>query len=97
MVQQPGLAVARIDVSLDPDDGGDVGMPVGVAEFVGGVEDGDAAAFVAVASGVVAMVGPDRGCGGGDVLDPLVQRRLIVLDLNDQGNIGFLGDLEVFF
>ena len=85
------------DIALDTDDGGDVGMPVAVGEFVGGIEDGDGAAFVAVAAVVVAMGGAERGRGGGDFLDLLVQGRLVVLDLDDQGDVGFGGDLECFF
>jgi hypothetical protein len=86
----PGLAV-------DAEDGGDVIVPVGSGKPVGGMEDGDGAAFVAVAAGVVAMGGAERGCGGGNVLDLLVQGRLVVLDLDDQGDAGFGGDLEMFF
>ena len=36
-----------------------------------------------------------RGCG--DVLDVLVQAGLVVLDLDDQGNVAVGGDLKVFF
>jgi len=42
-------------VALNPDDGGDVWMPVGVGKLVCGIEDDDGAAFVAVAALVVAM------------------------------------------
>ena len=72
-------------------------MPVGIGEFAGGVEDGDDTAFVAVASAVVTVCGPERRPGGGDLLDPLVQGRLIVLELDDQGDAGLGGDLEGFF
>ena len=88
MAQQPGLGVAGVDVALYPDDGGDVQMPVGVGQFVCGLEDGDGAAFVAVAALVVAVGGPERRRGGGDFLDPLVQGRLVVLDADDQGDAG---------
>ncbi len=64
MAQQPGLGVAGVDVAFDPDDGGDVRMPVGLGQLVGWVEDGDGAAFVAVAALVVAVDGPERCCGG---------------------------------
>jgi len=53
--QQPGLGVAGVDVALNPDDGGDMRVPVGVGQLVCGIEDGDGAAFVAVAALVVAM------------------------------------------
>jgi hypothetical protein len=42
-------------VALNPDDGGDMRVPVGVGQLVCGIEDGDGAAFVAVAALVVAM------------------------------------------
>ena len=70
-----------------------MGMPVGVGQFAGGIEDGD----VAVATLVVAVGRAGRRRGDGDPLDLLVQRRLVVLDLNDQGDAGFCRDLEMFF
>ena len=97
MAQQPGLAVAGKHLALDADDGGDVSVPVGSGKPVGGIEHRDGAAFVAVATGIVAMGTPERGCGGGDCLDVSVQGRLVVLDLDDQGDVGFCGDLEMFF
>ena len=97
MARQPGLAVAGKHLALDADDGGDVRMPVGSGKLVGGIEDGDAAALVAVAAGIVAMGTAARGCGGGDVLDPPVRGRLVVLDLDDQGEVGLCGDLGMFF
>jgi len=97
LVQQPGLGDTGEDIALDTDDGGDVGMPVCVSQFAGGIEDGDGAAFVAVACLVVAVRGLDRGGSLGDVLDLLAQSGLVVLDLDDQGDVGFSGDLEVFF
>jgi hypothetical protein len=39
-------------------------MPVGVGQTVGGIEDGDGAAFIAVAALVVAVDRPERRCGG---------------------------------
>lgn len=53
--QQAGPGIAREDIALDPDDGGDVGVPVGVGQFVGGIEDADGAGFVAVATLVAAL------------------------------------------
>jgi hypothetical protein len=53
--QQPGPGIAREDIALDPDDGGDVEVPVGVGQFVGGIEDADGAGFVTVATFVAAM------------------------------------------
>ncbi len=72
-------------------------VPVGAGKPVGGMEDRNGAGFVTVAAGIVTMGSPARGCGGADCLDLSVQGRLIVLDLDDQGNAGFCGDLEMFF
>ena len=83
MVQQPGCGVAGEDIALDTDNGGNVGMPVGACQLVGGIEDGDGAAFVAVAAAVVAVGRPERRRGRGDLLALLVQGRLVVLDLDD--------------
>lgn len=71
-------------------------VPVGSGKFVGGIEDRDGAGFVAVAAGIVALGAPARGYGGADCLDLSVQGRLVVLDLNDQGNVGFRDDFEMF-
>ncbi len=97
MAQQPGFGIAGVDIALDPDDGGDVRMPVGVGQRVGRIEDGDGVAFVAVAALVVAVGGPERRRGGRDLLDPLAQGWLVVLDADDQGDVGGCGDLAMFF
>ncbi len=97
MGQQAGLAVAGVDITLDADDGSDVGMPVGADEFVGGIEDGDDTRLVAIAALVVAAGRTDRSGGRADLLGLLVQRRLVVLDLDDQGDVSVAGDLEQFF
>lgn len=97
MVQQPSCGVAGEDSALDTDDGGNVGMPVGVYQLVGGIEDGDGAAFVAVAAAVMAVGRPERWRGRRDLLALPVQGRLVVLDLDDQGDVALCGDLEVFF
>jgi len=97
VAQQSGLGVAGIDAALDLDDGGHVRVPVGVGQLVGGIEDGDGAAFVAVAALVVAEGRPERCRGGRDFLDFLVQGRLVVFDPDDQGDVGGCGNLEMFF
>jgi len=88
VAQQPGLRVAGVDVAFDPDDGGNMRVPVGVGQLAIGVEDGDGAAFVAVAAPVVAVGRPERCRGGRDLLDLLVQGGLVVLDADDQGDVG---------
>ena len=97
LAQQPGFGVAGMDVTLDPDDGGDVRMPAGAGQLGGRIEDGDGAAFVAVAALVVAAGGPERRRGGRDFLDPLMQDRLVVFDTDNQGDVSLRGDLEMFF
>ena len=72
-------------------------MPVGLGQFVGGIENGDSAALVAVAALIVAVGGPERHSGDGDVLDLLEKGRLVVFDLDDQGDVGFGGNFEMFF
>jgi hypothetical protein len=72
-------------------------MPFGVGQHVGGLEHGDGAAFVAVAPLVVAVGGAERRRGGRDLLDPLMQGRLVALDLDDQADAVGCRDLEVFF
>ena len=90
-------SAACVDAALDLDDGGDVRMPVGVGQLVSRVEDSDGAAFVAVAALVVAVDRPERCCGRRDLLDFLMQGRLVVLDPDDQGDVGCCSDLKVFF
>ncbi len=97
MAQQPGLGVAGVDAALDPDDGGDMRLPVGAGQRVGRIEDGDGAALVAVAALVVAMGSLERCRGGRDFLDCLVQGRLVVLDPDDQDDVGGCRDGEKFF
>jgi hypothetical protein len=96
-LEQAGFGIAGGDGALDLDDGGDVGMPVGTGERAGRMEDGDGAGFVAIAA---AVAGPDDvvwGAGCGDMVDRLFQRRLIVLDLDDEADVAGLGDGERFF
>jgi hypothetical protein len=97
MAQQAGFAIADEHVALDADDGGDVRAPVGCVKLVAGIEDGDGTAFVTVAASIVAMGTPARGGGGGDFLNLSVQGGLVVLDLDDQGDVGFYGDCKMFF
>ena len=97
MAQQPGLGVAGVNVALDPDDGGDVRLPVGGGQRAGGLENGDGAAFVAVAARVVAAGSLKRRRDGRNLLDPLVQGWLVVFDADDQGDAGLCSSLERFF
>ena len=96
-VQQSGPRAAGVDNTLDTDDGGNERFPVAIIEFASRIEDGDGAAFVAATRLVVTMVRAERFRGGGNLCYRLVQGRLVALDLDDQGDVGFLGDLEMFF
>ena len=98
VVEQAGGGAAGEDAAFDLDDGGDVRLPVWIGQFAGGMKDGDGAAFIAIAPFAVLAVGAivRRGCGG-DALGGLAQGRLVVLELDDQAEAGFGGDLEVFF
>jgi len=93
-------AAARIageDIALDPDDGPDVSIPVGAGKFVGGIKDSDDATFDAIAPfALVAGSIERRGCRA-DILGLGEQSGLIVLELDDQGEVGVAGDLEQFF
>ena len=96
-LEQPGFGIACGDGALDLNDGCDMRMPVGIGERAGGVEDGDDAGFVAIAA---AVAGPDDvvwAARSGDMVDRLLQRRLIVLDLDDEVDVARLGDVEGFF
>lgn len=96
VAQQPGLGVAGVDAALDPDGGGDMRLPVGAGQRVGRIEDGDGAALVAVAALVVAMGSMERCRGGRDLLDCLMQGRLVAPDPDDQGYVGGCRDGEKF-
>ena len=63
VAQQPGACIAGEDIALDTDDGGEVGAPVGIGQFVGGIEYADGAGFVAVATGVAAAHRPEWRLG----------------------------------
>ena len=86
-----------MDDPLDADDGADMILPVRVVEFVGRIDDRHGTAFVAVAAFGVAVAGGERICRLGDLGDRLKQGRLVAFDLNNQGDAGSFGDLEVFF
>ena len=78
-------------------DRGDVGMPIGVGECVGRIEDSDGTGFIAIASMIAALGAIVRRGRRGQVFNRGFQGRLIVLDLNDQADFSVLGDLEEFF
>ena len=72
-------------------------LPSSVGEAVGWIEDGDGAALVAIASPIAAgRDGEWRGASG-DGLAVLEKGALVVLDLDDQRDVGFGCDVEMFF
>ncbi len=72
-------------------------LPACLVEFVGRIEDRHSTAFVAVAAFVIAFACAERFCCLGDFGDCLKQGRLVALDLNNQRDVGLIGDLEMFF
>ena len=72
-------------------------LPVGVGEFAGRIEDRHGAVFEAAATVADGFAGTEGFCRIGNLNDRLQQGRLVALDLNDQRDIGLLGDLEMFF
>ena len=96
-VEQPGCGAACRDRALHLDDCSDVRMPIGVGECVGRIEDRDDAGFITIAAMIAALGAIVRRGRRGQVFDRGFQGRLIVLELNDQADFGFLGDLEEFF
>jgi hypothetical protein len=74
-----------------------VRFPVTPVEVFTRFEDGDGSAFEAAASVVILVVGTDRRRCGDDLRDGLFKRWLVALDLDDQGDTGFPGDIEMFF
>ena len=72
-------------------------LPVAPGERFAGIEDGDGPTFESATPPMIVMVGADRVGSGDDVSDGLFKRRLVDLDLNDQGDLGLTGRLECFF
>ena len=96
-LEQAGFGIAGGDCALDLNDGGDKGKPFGAGERAGGIEDGDGAGFVTIAAAVAGLEDVVWGARCGDMVDRLLQRRLIVLDLDDEVDVARLGDVEGFF
>ena len=95
--QQSGSRGAGVDKALDANDGGDMRLPITSGKRFTRIEDGDGSAFKTAAAVLIVMVGADRGGVGDAARDSLFKRRLVSLDLNDQGDVSLLGDLEMFF
>ncbi len=95
--EQASGGIAGVDLTLDTDDGGDMVLPAGVGQPVAGVEDGDGAALVAIAALVAAADSAEWRGGGSDGLAVLEQGGLVVLDLDDQRDVGLCRDFEMFF
>ena len=72
-------------------------LPSGVGEAIVRIEDGDGATLVAIARPIVAGGGGEWRGGGGDGLAVPEEVALVVLDLDDQRDVGFGRDFEEFF
>lgn len=95
--EQAGCRVAGGDRAFDPDNRGDMGVPIGAGECVRRAEYRDAAGFIAIAAVIAAADGIVRRNRCCETLDRAFQGRLIVFDLNDQTDVDRLRDLEEFF
>ena len=87
-----------MDRTLDRDDGSNIGLPFGLDDGGRGIEHGNGSPFMAIALLVIDCLNsrkrPLRIASG---LDPLTQRRLVVLELRDQMRICVGRDFEGFF
>ena len=72
------------------------GGPFGVAQRAGWVEDLDETVLLPVAGAIAAVVGFEGLCRCGEIVEAMLQVRLVLLDLYDQVIVGRLGDLECF-
>lgn len=84
--------------ALDPYDCSHVRLPFRSSDRQLGVEHGDGPGFVAVAPFLVDTLIARQGLGGRtDGFGLLAQRRLIVLELNNQMGVGGGGGFKGFF
>jgi len=83
--------------AADAHESRDEGSPFGVAQRAGWVEDLDVTVFLPVAGAVAAVVALEGSCRCGEIVEAMLQVRLVLLDLYDQIIAGRLGDLECFF
>ena len=97
LLPQAGGGLVGADGALDPDDGGDMGRPFGVFDGGFGVEHGNRARFVAIASFRVDGPHARQRLAGAGGFGFVTEGRLIVLELNDQMGSGGVGGLESFF
>jgi hypothetical protein len=72
-------------------------LPIAPRERFAGIENGDGPTFESATPPMIVLVGADRVCSDDDVSDGLFKRRLVGLDLNDQGDLGLAGRFECFF
>lgn len=87
-----------MDRALNPNDGGDIRLPLRSDDRRRGIEHGNAPGFVAIAP--FRIDGFDLGkrlCPGASDHDRLMQARLVVLELNDQMRVRCRRGVEGFF
>ncbi len=95
-VPHAGGGAASEDIALDADDCGDMGAPFRIGDTVGGIEHGDAAAFMSVARRIGAVRAGERLRVGTAQLNLPMQTWLVVLELDDQIDAGLSGGPECF-
>src|SRR5882762_865001 len=94
---QTCLGVAVQDISGDTNDALDQGLPIGPGHGAGGAEHVDGPGFMPVASSGDLDVSAGGLAGSADGFDALQQRRLIILQLDEELSPGLCGELEGFF
>jgi hypothetical protein len=99
LASRPGSGRGGADqgAAADAHEGRDEGSPFGVAQRASWVEDLDEAVFLPVAGAVAAVVGFKGLCRCGEIVEAMLQVRLVLLDLYDEVIARRLGDLECFF
>ncbi len=99
LASSPGSGRGGADqgAAADAHEGRDEGSPFGVAQRAGWVEDLDVTVFLPVAGAVAAVVALEGPCRCGEIVEAMLQVRLVLLDLYDEVIAGRLGDLECFF
>lgn len=91
------LGISMQDVAGDANDALDQGLPIGSGHGAGRAEHVDCPGFMPVASSgdLNVTAGGLAGSAGG--FDALQQRRLIILQLDEELSADLCGDLEGFF
>jgi hypothetical protein len=79
-----GRGGADQGAAADAHEGRDEGPPFGVAQRAGWVEDLDETVLLPVAGAVAAVVGFEGLCRCGEIVEAMLQVRLVLFDLDDE-------------